>query len=69
MYSHVTCQVDAYDVTAPVAADADDGRVTLCRREAESEPVTVGGAPMCRREAVVQHARLIAERVRHAVCT
>jgi len=61
--------VNADDVIAAVAADADDGGVVLSAGEAERQTVAVSVGPLRRREAVVQHARLVAERVRHAVCT
>ena len=55
-FSRVTCQVYSDDVSAAIAADADDGRVTLHAGEAESESITVAVWPLCRRETVVQYA-------------
>ena len=65
----MTCQVYSDEVVAPVAAETDDGRMTLRAREAESESITVAVWPVHGRERVVQDAGLLAERIRHAVCT
>jgi len=65
----VTCQIYSDDVIKAVAADADNGSMELCAGEAESQSITVRVRSTCRRETVVQRARLVAERVRHTVCT
>jgi len=64
-----TSQVNSDEIFTAVAVDSEYSGVQLWTGEAESESVTVGRRSVCGGEAVVQGARLVTERIRHAVCT